>query len=147
MTEPELIEQLTLMMADAAGVLASLRAYATTDADVTFKLHGGVTLTVPSVPRQVGQFNTSADALKLAFATDFGGAVATQVVTRDSLRRLGTTTTTLSTGWQIVQTFGRNAAGRISSITQVVKNELGATLATVTRTLNYDAAGLYASTN
>lgn len=137
MTEQELIDQMVTLTSSARSILQNVQTYATVDQDVTFTA-GGLSVVVPSVPKQVATFNTAADAAKLAFAKDFAGTVTGIALTRDAATgRVTDTTATLSTGWTIKQTFTRNIAGKIAQIDLLVKNELGATLYSGLRTVNY----------
>lgn len=144
MTEPELITALVAASADARAVLAVLTAYAAADTDVTVTLSSGASFTLPGVQKQRNGFAADFAAQKLGFAQDFGGVVA-QTVARDGAGNLVSVTSTLASGWQLVQTYSRDARSRIAGVTQVVKDGAGATLATVTRTLARDAAGRYLS--
>lgn len=144
MTEQELIGQMVSLTATARSILQNIQTYGTVDQDVTFEA-GGLSVTVPSVPKQVAAFDAAAAAAKLAFATDWAGAVTGLTITRDAAGLITDATATLSTGWTLKQSLTRNAAGRVSQIDLLVKNELGATLYSGTRTVNYDASNRFLS--
>lgn len=145
MTEQELIDSMVALTATSRSILQNVQTYATVDQDVTFTA-GGLNVTVPSVPKQVAAFDAAAAAAKLAFARDFGGAVAAMTLTRDAATGVITdATATLTTGWTIKQTLTRNIAGKVSQIAVLVKNELAATLYSGTRTVNYDSSNRFIS--
>lgn len=143
-TEQELIDQMVSLTATARSILQHIQTYGTVDQDVTFEA-GGLSVTVPSVPKQVAAFNAAAAAAKLAFAKDFGGAVSGLVLTRNAAGLITDSTATLSTGWTLKQSLTRNASGRVSQIALLVKDELDATLYSGTRTVNYDASNRFLS--
>lgn len=145
MTEQELIDQMVALTSTSRSILQNVQTYGTADQDVTFTA-GGLSVTVPSVPKQVAAFTTAAGAQKLAMAKDFAGTVSGMALTRDAATgRVTDTTATLSTGWTLKQTFTRNIAGKISQIDLLVKNELAATLYSGTRTVNYDSSNRFIS--
>lgn len=144
MTEQELIDQMVSLTATARSIMQNVQTFGTVDQDVTFTA-GGLSVTVPSVPKQVAAFDAAAAAQKLAFAKDFDGAVSGLTLTRDAAGLITDATATLSTGWTLKQTLTRNASGRVSSIALLVKNDLAATLYSGTRTINYNASGLVSS--
>lgn len=144
MTEQELIDQMVALTSSARDIMQNVQTYATVDQDVTFTA-GGLSVVVPSVPKQVATFDAAAAAAKLAFAKDFGGAVSALALTRDAAGLITDATATLSTGWTLKQTLARNAAGKITQIALLVENELAETLYSGTRTINYNAGGLVSS--
>lgn len=144
MTEQELIDQMVALTATARSILQNIQTYGTVNQDVTFTA-GGLSVAVPSVPKQVAAFDAAAAAAKLAFAKDFGGAVSALAITRNTAGLITDSTATLSTGWTIKQTLTRNAAGKVSQIDVLVKNELAETLYSGTRTVNYDASNRFLS--
>jgi len=51
----------------------------------------------------------------------------------------------LSSGWSVTHAYTRNAAGKVSAVEATIKDELGATQATLNKTVNYDASNRFAS--
>jgi len=146
MTEQELITSMLNLTSDAKVVLQNLATYGTANQDVTFNLSGGITATVPSLPKQQAAFNSTVAAQQLAMATDFAGVIVGMVLTRDSTTgRINSATATLSTGWTISHTYTRGANGKIASAVVVVTNASSVVLATVTRTFNYDSSSRFLS--
>lgn len=144
MTEQELIDQMVTLTSSARSIMQNVQTYGTVNQDVTFTA-GGLSVTVPSVPKQVAAFDAAAAAAKLAFAKDFGGAVSGLTVTRNAAGLITDSTATLSTGWTLKQTLTRNASGKVTQIDLLVKNELAETLYSGTRTVNYDASNRFLS--
>lgn len=144
MTEQELVDQMVALTTTARSILQNIQTYGTVDQDVTFEA-GGLSITVQSVPKQVGQMTAAFDVMKEQFTGDFGGAVAGMTLTRDSAGRVTDVVTTLSSGWTVTHAYTRNAAGKVSAIEATIKDEVGATQATLNKTINYDASNRFAS--
>ena len=143
MTEQELITSMQALTGDARTVLANLVPFAEQDTTVTFTLSNGQTVTIPSLPKQVATYAAQQAADRLAFLQNFGGLPSSQTVTRDTANRLSTVTTNYATGYQTIHTLTRDAVtGRITGVSVVCKDNLGATVATITKTINR-VGGLY----
>lgn len=136
MTEQELIDQMVSLTSTARSILENLQTYGTVDQDVTFTA-GGLSITVQSIPKQVGQVTAAFDTMKSQFTGDFGGAVAGMTVTRDTAGRITGVVSTLASGWSVTHAYTRNAAGKVSAIEAIVKDDQGATQATLNKTINY----------
>ena len=137
MTEPELIAALTNSSVDARAVVAMLQQYANTNGDVTLTLSNGTVYTLPGIPKQAAAFTAQFAADKLAFTQDFGGAVTAQAYNRDAFGVLQSVVTTFSTGYTLRHDYTRSGVtGLMASILVTVKDNLGNTLLTVTKTLN-----------
>lgn len=138
LTPQELADALTTASADARTVLANLANYAATNGDVAFALSSGITITVPSILKQVAQVNTAVTAERLAYAQDYAGLPASETVTRDALGRISATVSVLPSGWTITQTLTRDpVSGLITSVSETVTDASATVLYTGTKTLNY----------
>lgn len=146
MTEPELITQLVADGVDARAVLQWLAQYAGANADVTLNLSNGATVTLPGVPKQRAQFSTDFANMKLAITQDFGGAVASQTVARNSVNVITSVRTVFTSGYQLQHDYARNAAGQITTVTVNVYDSLNNVLATAVKNINR-ANGLYSGIN
>ena len=143
MTEQELITSMQALTLNASSVLAALVPYAEQNADVTITLANGQAITVPSLPKQVSTYAAQQAADRLSFLQNFAGLPSSQTVTRDTANRLSTVTTNYATGYQTIHTLTRDAVtGRITGVSVVCKDNLGATVATITKTINR-VGGLY----
>lgn len=147
MTEQELITSMQALTLNASSVLAALVPYAEQNTDVTITLANGQSITVPSLPKQIAAYAAQQAADRISFLQNFAGLPTTQTVTRDSANRLTGTTTTFATGYQTVQTLTRDAiTGRITGVSVVCKDSLGATVATINKTIGR-VGGLYSGVN
>lgn len=143
-TETELIDLLVTATADARAALQGLAEMATASGNVTITLRDGTAVTIPSLTAQQATLTAAFNTLQLGWHTDFGSAFTSQSVTRDAAGLVTGVTTTLSSGWQIVESFTRGSDGLLATITATVKDGSGATQLTATRTVTY-INGLYAS--
>ena len=142
MTEPELITYFSNLSVDAIAVVSMLTQYATADTNVTLTLSNGNTYTIPSLGLQKNLLEADRAVDRLKFTQDFGGAVASQTVTRTAYAMVDTVTTTFSTGYVLSHAYTRDSNLKISSIAVVVKDPLGNVLATLTKTIQR-VNGLY----
>ena len=140
MTEQELINSMQTLVGGAQSVLQAIQNYGSkANGTVSFQL-GGSTYTVKVLQQQITDYATQQAADRLAFLQNFAGLPTAQTVGRDASRRLSTITTTFATGHSTVATLVRNTAGRITGINTVCKDALGATLATINKTIVRDGA-------
>jgi len=135
MTEPELITLFSNMSVDARAVITMLTQYATASTNVTLTLSNGTTYTLPGIELQRNLFSTDRAEEQLQYVQDFGGAVASQTVTRDVFSTLTGVQTILSSGFKLSHVYNRDVTGKISTIDVVVKDSLDNTLATITKTI------------
>lgn len=143
MTEQELITSMQALTLNASSVLAALVPYAEQNADVTISLANGQTVKIPSLPKQIASYAAQQAADRLSFLQNFAGLPSSQTVTRDTANRLSTIMTTYATGYQTIHTLARDAVtGRITGISVVCKDNLGATVATINKTISR-VGGLY----
>lgn len=147
MTEQELITSMQALMGGAQSVLQAIQNYGSqASGTVSFQL-GGSTYTLKCVQQQITDNAAQQVADRLAFLQNFGGMPSAQTVARDSANRLVSTTTTFATGYQTVQTLTRDAmTGSITGLSIVCKDDFGATLATITKTINR-TGGIYSGVN
>ena len=142
MTEPELITYFSNLSVDAIAVVSMLTQYATADTNVTLTLSNGNTYTIPSLGLQKNLLEADRAADRLKFTQDFGGAIASQTVTRTAYFAIAGVVTTFSTGYTLSHAYTRDANLKITTIDIVVKDPLGNTLATMTKTIQR-TDGLY----
>lgn len=143
MTEQELITSMQALTSGAQSVLQGILAYGSQASGSVSFVVGGTTYVVKSLQQQIADNAAQQAADRLAFLQNFGGMPASQSVTRDSSNRLASITTTFATGYQTIQTLTRDATtGMITALTIVCKNNLGSTLATISKTINR-SGGLY----
>jgi hypothetical protein len=141
-TEPELIQYFSNMSVDAIAVISMLTQYATADTNVTLTLSNGTTYTIPSLGLQKNLLEADRVADRLKFTEDFGGAVASQTVTRTPYFAIDGVVTTFASGYTLSHAYTRNADLKITTINVVVKDSLGNVLATMTKTIQR-TNGLY----
>jgi hypothetical protein len=136
MTEQELIASMQALTSGAQAVLQAIMAYgAQASGTVTFQI-GGSTYTIKSLQQQITDNATQQAADRLAFLQNFAGIPSAQTVTRDTANRLTGTVTTFATGYQTVETLTRDpVTGRTTGMAIVCKDNLGATVATITKTI------------
>ena len=145
MTEQDLINQMVTLTSSASSILANIQTYATVNTNVTF-IVGATAVTVPSIPAQVASNAVQQLADRANFHKDFGGAVASEVVTRDSTTgKITGVAVTFSSGWGMTHTYTRNVAGNIATISVVVTDNFGATQSTLTKTVAYDSKSRFSS--
>lgn len=137
MTEQELIDTMASLTSGAQAVLQAIQNYGSqASGTVTFAV-GGSTYVIKSVQQQITDNATQQAADRLAFLQNFGGLPSAQTVTRNSANLLLSTTTTFATGFQTIQTLTRDAiSSRITAMEIVMKNNLGAVLVTINKTIN-----------
>lgn len=147
MNEPELITSMQALVSGAQSVLQAIQNYGSqAGGAVSFTL-GGVTYTLKTLQQQITDNATQQAADRLAFLQNFAGIPSAQTVSRDSANRLTGTVTTFATGYQTTETLTRDSVtGRITGMTIVCKDNLGAVVATITKTIVRNG-GLYAGVN
>ncbi len=149
MTEQEVIDQFVANNQNAQALFAWLAKIATGTAseDATVTLVGGLSYTVPTEAKRKAALDAQFNTQKLNFYRDFGGAMS-EVITRNAAGQMTQVVATFASGWSMTQTFTRATvgtnAGRIASIAFTIKDELGVTQQSGTRTLSY-SNGLLAS--
>lgn len=147
MTEQELITSMQSLTLNASAILAALVPYAEQNTDVTITLDNGQTITIPSLPKQIAAYASQQAADRLAFLQNFAGLPSAQTVGRDAANRLTTVTTTFATNYQTIHTLTRDTvSGKITGVSVVCKDSLGATVATINKTIGR-VGGLYSGVN
>lgn len=143
MTEQELITSMQALTSGAQSVLQGVQNYGSQASGTVSFVVGGTTYVVKTLQQQITDNATQQAADRLTFLQNFGGLPSSQTVTRDSAGRLASTTTTFATGYQTIQTITRDAiTGSITGMTITCKDDLGATLTMVSKTINR-SGGLY----
>ncbi len=142
MTEQELIDSVTALTSDSRTVLKGVSEYALVNKDLTFNLSGGVSVTFPSLPKQVEAYATQQKKDRLDYLKNFGGVPKAQVITYNGIN-VATALSTFDSGWQQKQTFNYSAdGGTIVSILVEYLNSVGVVEWSDTKTLQY-SNGLY----
>lgn len=143
MTEQELIDTMAALTSGAQSVLQAVQNYGTqATGTVTFTV-GGSTYTIKTVQQAITDYATQQASDRTALIENFGGLPSVQTVVRDSAGRLTSATTTFANGYQNIETLTRDIVSGITlSISMVIKNELGVTVRTSSRTINR-TNGLY----
>ena len=136
MTEPELLTALTNASVDARAVLAMLAQYAGANTDVSCTLSNGQTITLPGIGKQSNGFTSTFAAMVLQFTQDFGGAVTAQTITRNAFGVIQSVLTTFSSGYTLKHDYTRDSQGLMSTVAVTVKDALGNTVASATKTIN-----------
>lgn len=145
-TETDLINAFSSLSVNAQAVLNALASYGTASGNVTITLANGQSVTLQTIPTQVAQFAAQQATDRLKFYQDFGGAVASETVTRDPVTaRITGINVTYASGWTMSHSYTRNAAGRLATIAVVIKDQLNVTQASFTKTVAYDANNRFAS--
>ena len=140
MTEQELIVSIQALVGGAQSVLQAVQAYGSqASGTVSFQL-GGTAYTLKTLQQQITDNATQQAADRLAFLQNYAGLPTAQTVTRDSAKRLSIITTTFASGYQTVATLTRSVVGQITGMIVVCKDNLGTTLATITKTIQRDGA-------
>jgi hypothetical protein len=141
MTEQDLINQMAALVVNSQAVLQALVNYGTGAGTVTITLLGGQSYTFNTIPAQQATISAQNASDRTAFAANFGGTVSNLALTRASNGKIATTTTTLSNGYVIQQTFTRSGQyNRITSIAVQVYDSFNNLQMNVTKTLTYDSA-------
>lgn len=144
-TETELIEAFSNMSIDAQAVLTALVAYGTGSGNINITLANGVTYSIQALSTQIAQWAAQQNTDRLNFHKDFGGAVASETVTRDAFGIITGCTAVFSSGWSMVHTYTRNSFGLLASISVVIKNDQNVTQATFSKTITYDSNNMFQS--
>lgn len=140
-TPQQLADALSAASSDARAVLANLASYASVNGDVSYALSSGITVTLPSLPKQIAQVATQMHTERLAYAQCFNSLPASETVTRDTNNRPTGVSTVLPNGWTIARTLTRaNGSGKVTSVSCTITDGTGATLYSGTQTLHYNGA-------
>lgn len=146
MTPDQLVLALTDSSKTARDVLALIAAYPEATGDLSVQV-GGATVTIPGLSKQRAQAAADRAVDRLGAATDLTGAVVSQTITRDTLRRIVGVRSKLSSGYTVALAYARSNQ-LISSISVTAEDALGNTVAgPFVRTVQRDTAGLYAGMN
>jgi hypothetical protein len=134
-TPEELLDDLVTNNQDAAEIFNKLRDYVETNASITFKLSTG-DVTVDSLQKQIGEFNTEKDTAFENFARDFRAPQLINDITYNTDGTVATITEELETGWVVESTY-TYSGDLVSSVDVVLKDANGTQQASFTRTISY----------
>ena len=139
-TEIDLINAFSALSFNASEVLNALSSYGTASGTVTIQLANGQSFTVQTIPTQIAQWAAQEATNRLKFHQDFGGAVASETVTRDpSTGKINGVQVTFASGWQMTHSYTRNTTGKIATIAVVITDNFSVVQATFSKAVTYDS--------
>lgn len=138
-TADELVTSLHHASKNAREILSKLIEFSQENKDVMFVLAGNAgSYSVESIPKQIARFDAEFKSLIDGEMSAVAGVVSAQTVTRDVNKLITQVVTTFTSGYSVTLDIVRTG-DYVTSFTSTVKDDLGATVETITRNVLRDA--------